>query len=229
MDERNEPRQITKLDQWEARVERRLQLARGRIARWRGVRAGERFGLGRGVRILYPGFLEVGDDVTIEDYGYLNCLSAGGVRIGSGTCFARNLSLHCGGATGEYSESFFAIGEHCYIGPNAVLGPSGGIRIGNHVLVGPNLVISSENHRFDDPDSPIYQQGVAPGKVLIADNCWLASNVTILAGVTLGEGCVVAAGAVVTKDVPPHSIVGGVPARLLRMRGQTDGRENPLS
>lgn len=211
------------LDVIEARIERRLQLLRGHIARWRGVRAGARFGLGRGVRILYPGYLQVGDDVTIEDYGYLHCLSAGGVRIGSHTGIARNLSLHCGGAAGEYSQSFFSIGEHCYIGPNAVLGPSGGIEIGSHVLIGPGLTMSSENHRFDELERPIYQQGVVPGKIIIANNCWIASNVTILAGVTLGEGCVVAAGAVVTKDVAPNSIVGGVPARLLRMRGQADG------
>lgn len=210
---------ITWLDRWQARIERRLQLARGRIARWRGVSAGERFGLGRGVRILYPGYLQVGDDVTIEDYGYLNCLSAGGVRIGSYTSIARNLSLHCGENATEYSTSVFVLGEHSYIGPNAVLGPTGGIHIGSHVLIGPNLLISSEDHRIDDTARPIYQQGIKPGEVIIADSCWIASNVTILAGVTLGEGCVIAAGAVVTKDVPPNAIVGGVPARLIRMRG----------
>ncbi len=220
---------VKRLDQWEARIERKLQLARGQIARWRGVHAGERFGLGRGVSIIYPGYMQVQDDVTIEDYGYLNCLSAGGVHIGSHTSIARNLWLHCGGSIAEYSSSFFEIGEYSFIGCNAVIGPSGGIKIGSHVLIGPGLTISSENHRFDELDRPIYQQGVEPGKVLIADNCWIASNVMILAGITLGEGCVVAAGAVVTRDVPPNSVIGGVPARLLRMRGQTDGRDNAIS
>jgi len=208
------------LDDIELRIERKLQLARAQWAIWRGVRAGKRFGLGRGVRILYPSYLCVQDDVTIEDYGYLNCLSAGGVRIGSHTSIARNLWLHCGGAPGKPPQGYFEIGDHSFIGCNAVMGSSGGIRIGSHVLIGPNVTVSSENHRFDELDRLISQQGVEPEEVLVEDDCWIASNVTLLAGVTLGQGCVIAAGAVVTRSVPPFSVAAGVPARVVRMRGQ---------
>lgn len=203
------------------KLERRRELLRGWWIERRGATAGRRFGLGPGLRILYPEYLIVGDDVSIEGPGYLHCLSEGGVRIGSSSSIACNLWLHCGGAPDRARQGYFEMGEHSFIGPNAVIGPSGGVRIGSHVLIGPNLTISSENHRFDDVSLRIAAQGVARSAVHISDNCWIASNVTILAGVTLGEGCVVAAGAVVTGDVAPDSVVGGVPARLLRMRGQT--------
>lgn len=209
---------ITRLDIWTLSLERKLQLWRGRVARLRGVRAGQRFGLGRSVRILFPSYLEVGDDVTIEDYGFLHCLSAGGVRIGSHTSIARNLWLHCGGTPESHDHGYFEIGEHSFIGCNAVIGPSGGVSIGNHVQIGPNVLISSENHIFDDITRRIDEQGVSREPVIIEDNCWIGSNVTILAGVTVGEGSVIAAGAVVTKDVAPNSVVGGVPARVLRVR-----------
>jgi acetyltransferase-like isoleucine patch superfamily enzyme len=120
---------ITWLDRWEHRVERRLQLERGRVARWRGIQAGKRLSLGRGVRILHPACLHVGDDVSIEDYGYLHCLSARGVHIGDHTSIGRNLWLHCGGKPDDYDHGYFEIGEHSFIGCNAALGAGGGIRI----------------------------------------------------------------------------------------------------
>ena len=210
------------------KIERRHELLRGWWIKRRGATAGRRFGLGAGLRILYPECLTVGDDVSIEGPGYLHCLSESGVRIGSNSSISRNVWLHCGSAPDHDVQGYFEMGEHSFIGPNAVIGPSGGVKIGSHVMIGPNLTISSENHRFDDTGLRIAEQGVARSSVLISDNCWIASNVTILAGVTLDEGCVVAAGAVVTKDVAPNSVVGGVPARLLRMRGQMDGRDNKV-
>jgi acetyltransferase-like isoleucine patch superfamily enzyme len=188
--------------------------------RRRGVRAGWRFGLGGGVRILYPRCLSVGDEVTIEGPAYLHCLSARGVRIGSHTSIARNLWLHCGGAADDYVHGYFEIGEHSFIGPNAVMGAGGGISIGNHVLFGPDVVISAENHNIDDPSILIADQGVSRKSVLIEDGCWIASKAVILAGVTVGRGAVIAAGAVVTRDIPPLCVVAGVPAKIIRRRGE---------
>ncbi|MNG32136.1 Virginiamycin A acetyltransferase [compost metagenome] len=78
--------------------------------------------------------------------------------------------------------------------------------------------MSAENHVFSDKTKPIKEQGIYRQGITIEDDCWIGSNVTILDGVTIGTGSVVAAGAVVTKDVPPYSVVGGVPAKIIKER-----------
>ena len=85
-------------------------------------------------------------------------------------------------------------------------------------MMGPRVNLLAENHNFERTDIPIKAQGVRRSFIAIGDDCWLGANCTILAGVTIGQGSIVAAGAVVTSDVPPFSIVGGVPARLIKSR-----------
>lgn len=210
---------ISRTDKWEASVERKLQLLRGQIARWRGARAGVRFGLGRAVRILFPRCLIVGDDVTIEEYGYLHCLSARGVRFGNRTSVGRNLWLHCGGTPDNYAHGWFTIGDDSFIGCNAVIGAGGGITIGNGVQIGQCVNMHAENHEFADSQRWIRDQGVSYKGIVIEDDVWIGSKVTILDGVTIGTGAVVGAGAVVTRSVEPYTIVAGVPARVIGMRG----------
>jgi acetyltransferase-like isoleucine patch superfamily enzyme len=204
------------------KVRRKTELLRGHIWRWRGASAGVRFGLGRGVRILYPECLTVGDDVTIEDHAYLHCLSERGVRIGSHTSIDRNLWLHCGGTPDDHSHGWFEIGEHSFIGPNAVIGAGGPIKIGSHVQFGPNVTMTAEQHLFDDPRARIEVQGVVRKGVVVEDDCWIGGQVTILDGLTIGHGTVVGAGAVVTRSIPEMSVAVGVPARVVRTRaGET--------
>lgn len=201
------------------RVERRLQLLRGRIMRWRGAETGRRFGVGRGVRLLYPSCFAAHDDVTISEYSYLHCLSERGVHIGNHTSIDRNLWLHCGGLPADHAHGCFEIGDRSYIGCNAVMGAGGGIHIGNDVLIGQCVNIHSETHRFADPACLISQQGVNYQGVVIDDDVWIGSKATILNGVTIGRGTVIGAGAVVTRSVPPYSIAVGVPARVIGVRG----------
>lgn len=94
----------------------------------------------------------------------------------------------------------------------------GEIRIGNDVRIASHVMMIGANHRFDDLDKPIAKQGVERRSIIIEDDVWIAGRVNIVAGVTVGRGSVVAAGAVVTKDVPPYSVVAGVPARVIKMR-----------
>ena len=209
---------VTWLDRWEARIERRLQLARGRWVQLRGAQAGTRFGLGRSVRLLYPGWLQVGNDVTIDDFSYLHCLAKEGVIIGDRTSLGRNTWIHNGCTLGQDLHGYFHIGHDSFIGCHAVIGSSGGVRIGNHVQIGPNLLISSENHVFGAVNHRIDEQGVDRLEVEIQDDCWVGSNVTLLAGVTVATGSVIAAGAVVTKSLPPNSVIAGIPAKVIKRR-----------
>ena len=94
-----------------------------------------------------------------------------------------------------------------------------GVQIGNDVRIAPFVTIISSNHVFDRTDIPIRLQGSRGKPIVIEDNVWIASRVNVMAGVTIGTGSVVAAGAVVTKDVEPYTVVGGVPAKLIKRRG----------
>lgn len=206
---------------WEERAGRRLELIRGRIVRWRGARAGVRFGVGRGARILHPRCLSVGDDVTIGDYAFLHALSPAGIRIGSNCSIDRNAWIHCGAGPSGPGAGYVEIGANSYIGCNAVLGAGGGIRIGREVLIGQSVNLHAENHVFDDRTRPIREQGVTRKGIVIEDDVWVGSRVTILDGVTIGRGAVIGAGAVVTASVPAYAVVTGVPARVVRERGES--------
>ena len=84
--------------------------------------------------------------------------------------------------------------------------------------IAPNVVIIGANHAFADPNKTLKSQGSTSKGIVIEDDVWIATNSSILDGVTIGKGSVVAAGAVVNKDVPPYSVVGGVPAKILKSR-----------
>ena len=106
------------------------------------------------------------------------------------------------------------IGDHTRIGlHNTIIGP---VTIGQHVNLAQGIVVTALNHNYSIPDQRIDQQGVTTAAVTISNDCWIGANAVILPGVTIGEHSVVAAGAVVTKDVPSHSLVAGVPARIIK-------------
>lgn len=205
------------IDRLELSITRKLQLLRGTLARWRGARVGIHFGLGKSTRLLYPSRFSAGDHVTISDFSHVDCRSRRGVKFGHHTSIERNLWLVCGAETVE--DGFFEIGNHSYIGCNAVIGAGGGgIKIGDHVLIGHTVNMHSENHVFNDPSQLIQDQGITFKGIVIEDNVWIGSQVTILDGVTIGRGSVIGAGAVVTQSVPANSIAVGIPARVIGTR-----------
>ena len=106
------------------------------------------------------------------------------------------------------------IGHHTRIGiHNTIIGP---VSIGSHVNLAQGIVVTALNHQFLDASKRIDQQGITTRPVVIGDDVWIGANAVVLPGVTVGSHSVVAAGAVVTKDVPPHTVVGGVPAKVIK-------------
>ena len=106
------------------------------------------------------------------------------------------------------------IGDHTRIGlHNTIIGP---VTIGSHVNLAQGITVTALNHNFEDTNLRIDEQGISTTPVTIEDDVWIGANAVILPGVHIGNHCVVAAGAVVTKDVPAHSLVAGVPAKIIK-------------
>lgn len=110
------------------------------------------------------------------------------------------------------------IGHDVLINNHTKIGGQCGVKIGNYVLIGYSVNIVSENHSYQNPLFPIMKQGFYGKHILIEDDVWIGANAVILPGVTIGRGSIVGANAVVTKDVKPYTIVGGVPAKMLKNR-----------
>lgn len=104
------------------------------------------------------------------------------------------------------------IGKHVFINMGCKFQDQGGIFIGDGTLIGHNVVLATLNHA----KSPMDRGTMIPAPIHIGKRVWIGSNATILPGVTIGDGAIVAAGAVVTKDVPENTIVSGVPAKVMR-------------
>lgn len=131
----------------------------------------------------------------------------------AGMCLPRSSSIHW--RAEFYRPEGIVVGEHCTIGDTVFLDGREGIIIGDNVNVGSHVSVYTRQH---DPDDPDFAEVGAP--VSIGSYAWVSSHCVILPGVTVGEGAVVAAGAVVTRDVPPFAIVAGVPAVVVRQRSR---------
>ena len=125
---------------------------------------------------------------------------------------------------GMFPPFYTDCGKNIHIGKNVFLNmgckfqDQGGIFIGDGALIGHNVVLATLNHA----QSPSDRASMIPAPIRIGKNVWIGANATVLPGVTIGDGAIVAAGAVVAKDVPENTIVGGVPARIIRTISEED-------
>ena len=177
--------------------------------------------IGRGVSIRNPRHIHVAGALVIEDYAEVQGLSSGGVRFGHRVTVGRFASIRPSGYYGREVGVGLEIGDHSNIGPYCFIGCAGPVRIGERVMMGQSVHLLAERHQMDDPDRPMQDQGVTRSGIVVEDDCWLGAGAKILDGVTIGRGSVVGAGAVVTRSFPPGSIIGGVPAVVLRSRETT--------
>lgn len=174
--------------------------------------------IGKRVTLRQTKYLYVGSNFIAQDGCEINALSQRGLHFGDKVTIGSFAIIRPTNLYGGDPGMGLKIGNNSSIGPYSYIGCSGYIEIGNNVMISPRVSIYAENHLFGDPGVPMINQGVARSSVIIEDDCWIASHSVILAGVKIGTGSVVGAGSIVTKDVPPFSIVAGNPARVIKSR-----------
>ena len=162
-------------------------------------------------RIHFGKYLKLGDGVLISAVGKEGVLMGNNVSIGAYSRVIVSTSFNDLG-------KFIRIGNNVGIGEYAYLGGTGGLEIADNCIIGQYLSCHPENHNYENIDELIKDQGVNKKGIKIGPNCWIGSKVTILDSVEIGQGSIIAAGSVVNKSFPENSIIGGVPAKLLKTR-----------
>ena len=169
----------------------------------------------RNVRLRFAGNITLGHGAYLDESVYLHACPRG-IRIGPRTIVMHGAVLHVYNFRG-IPHSHIAIGQDSLIGEYTVIRGQGGVTIGDRVYTSPFSQIIAVNHVYSDPGRSFTRQGISAEGIVIEDDVWIGSGAIITDGVRVGRGAVVAAGAVVTSDVLPHAVVGGVPARVLKM------------
>jgi len=167
-----------------------------------------------GVRLRFADHITLGQGVYLDQGVYLHACPRG-ISIGDRTYIMHGSVLHVYNFRG-LPHAFIRIGCDSLIGELNVLRGQGGIAIGNRVYTAPHVQILAVNHVYSDPNRPIVDQGITAEGIVIEDDAWIGAGAIVTDGVHVGCGAVIAAGAVVTRDVPPHTVAGGVPARILK-------------
>lgn len=141
------------------------------------------------IRICGGGKIDIGNNVALRDYAILSP-----------------------------GHGYIKIGNNCAVGAFNYFDGNAGLTIGNDVHIGQHVCIYTADHIFSDNSIPIHKQGLDFKPVVIEDDVWIGAHAVVLAGVTVSRGSVIAAGAIVTRDIPENSIVAGVPAKVIKNR-----------
>ena len=175
--------------------------------------------VGKRVQIIHGKHIRCGKNVKFEDFCEIHGLCSDGLNFGDYVTISRGVMIRPSSYYGGDYGIGLTMGNHSSIGPYGYIGCSGKIVIGNNVMFGPKCSLFAENHVFSDTENTIKSQGVQQKGIIIEDDCWIGSNVTILDGVTIGKGSVIGAGTLITKDVVAGSIVVDKRNRNIKKRG----------
>lgn len=167
-----------------------------------------------GVRLRFAKNIRLGHRVYIDQRSYLHATPQG-IEIGDRTLVMHGAILHVYNFR-DIPQARIRIGKDSLVGEYSVIRGQGGVEIGDRVYTSPHTQIIAVNHVFNDPDTPFTEQGITAEGIVIEDDVWLGSGAIVTDGVHIGKGAIVAAGSVVTQDVPPHTVVAGVPARVIK-------------
>lgn len=167
-----------------------------------------------GVELMHMDALHLGKSVYL-DQGVRLHASVAAIHIGD-CCRVMRGAYLCSYVSNALPGQGIVLGKRCWIGIGAVLASGcGGLTLGDNVLVGPGAICVTGDHDFRRGDLEAVDQAYTGKAIVIGDNVWIGAGATVLGGVTIGDRAVIAAGAVVSRDVASDSVVGGVPAKSL--------------
>lgn len=159
--------------------------------------------------------LVLGKNITFEDYVKIDGYAKDKVVIGDNCKIGKYSTISCTSHMSKFGKGI-RIGNNTSCGQFTEFGSAGGIVIGNDVIMGSYISFHSENHNYQDTNRLIREQGVTSKGIILGNNIWVGAKVTFLDGCKVGDNCVIAAGAVVTKEFPNNVIIGGIPAKIIR-------------
>jgi acetyltransferase-like isoleucine patch superfamily enzyme len=167
-----------------------------------------------GVRLRFANHIHLMNGVYLDQGVYIHACPKG-VEIGDNSIVMHGAILHVYNFR-NLPNAGIKIGKDCLIGEYCVIRGQGGVHIGDRVYTSPFTQILAVNHIFNDPNRPFIEQGITAQGIVIEDDVWLGAGAIVTDEVRIGKGSVVAAGAVVTADVPPGTVVAGVPAKPVK-------------
>jgi acetyltransferase-like isoleucine patch superfamily enzyme len=171
---------------------------------------------GTNVVLRHPHKIHLGDNIVIDDNCVLDAKGTDnkGIFIGNGVFIGRNTILFC-------KDGDIYIDDNVLIGFNCEIFSANFVKLGKNIQIAAYSYLNGGTHNFDRLDIPVKEQERSGKGIIVEDNVWLAANVKVLDGVVIGRDSIVGAGAMVNKDIPPFSIAGGVPAKIIRSRNSS--------
>jgi acetyltransferase-like isoleucine patch superfamily enzyme len=179
------------------------------------LKTGKKVFVGRHVKIQNARNISFGKSVTIDKYSSIDGFSSKKILLGDCVKIGAYSTLSSTSHLSKYGKGL-KIGNNSAVGQFTEFGAAGGIQIGNDVIMGSYVSFHSENHNFSDTSKLIREQGVTSKGIVIGNNVWVGAKVTFLDGCVVGNNSIVAAGAVVNGVYPDNSILGGVPAKVIK-------------